>query len=202
MEQRVLTASSPPIDPKRRADSRYPSDDELVRLMAKYQSFNKVAEHIGLKRESLKDFLRIRPNLKARMDEHRRKKLTPEQARENNSRSKREHARRYRAANPDEARRKRREQMNSYGPEYRQKWNHYNRLRRLELNKPDELAEEYCLILRNDPCVYCGKPMKEIDHIQPLALNGTGKWDNLTASCQSCNRRKNDTPLLLFMLRR
>lgn len=90
--------------------------------------------------------------------------------------------------------------MRSYSPEYRHKWNHYNRLRRQQVDIPDEQAQEYALILRGDPCCYCGAPMKEIDHIHPLALGGDGSWANLTAACLSCNRRKNAKPLLMFLL--
>lgn len=60
----------------------------------------------------------------------------------------------------------------------------------------------YIAILKKDPCCYCGAPMEEIDHIRPISGGGTNSWDNLTASCTSCNRKKNAMSLLEFMLRR
>lgn len=109
---------------------------------------------------------------------------------------------RIRAANPEETRRKRRQQMANYGPGYRQKWNHYNRLRRKGIAPPTPEAGEYALILRGDPCCYCGAPMEHVDHIEPIALGGIGDWDNLTAACALCNLQKNTKPLLTFLLER
>lgn len=178
----------------------YPDDATMVHLMELHREFNAVAAAVGVRRESLRDYLAVRPELLAAMTALRAPKLTPEQAENNNRRAQREYQRRYRAERPDEARRKRRDHMNSYGPEYRHRWNHYNRLRRRGLTTPDELANEYALILRADPCCYCGAPMEHIDHIVPIAGHGTGEWDNLTAACASCNLRKSDRTLLTFML--
>lgn len=131
-----------------------------------------------------------------------RPRLSAEQRAENARRSSREWARRWRAENPDEARRVRREQMRTYGPEYRQRWNHHNRLRRLAIAPPDDLAHEYALILRGDPCSYCGRPVEHIDHIEPIARGGDGQWTNLTGACAGCNWQKNARPLLIFLLDR
>lgn len=92
--------------------------------------------------------------------------------------------------------------MASYGPEYRRRWNHYNRLRRLAQSTPDDLSNEYAEIIADDPCCYCGAVMEHVDHIQPLASGGTGSWDNLTAACAACNFSKSDRPLLSFLLAR
>jgi 5-methylcytosine-specific restriction endonuclease McrA len=180
----------------------YPSNTELVALMTRLGNFNDVSREIGVRRESLRDYLNVRPALKAEMYARQTPRLTPDQAIENDRRAKREHARRYRAENPDEARRYRREHMNSYGPEYRHKWNHYNRMRRLAVAPPDELSNDYALILRGDPCSYCGRPTEHVDHIKPIASGGTGSWDNLTAACASCNGSKGPRELLDFMLLR
>lgn len=59
---------------------------------------------------------------------------------------------------------------------------------------------QYVNILRKDPCSYCGRPCEHIDHIDALAVGGTGAFDNLTAACAECNRRKQTKPLLLFLL--
>lgn len=63
----------------------------------------------------------------------------------------------------------------------------------------DALAVEYHSILRGDPCSYCGGPATEMDHIVPVFLNGDGAWNNFTPACRSCNARKHDKPLLLFL---
>lgn len=131
-----------------------------------------------------------------------RERMDPAERLRRDRQCSREWARRWRSENPDEARRVRREHMASYGPEYRRKWNHYNRLRRLDQATPDELSNEYALILAGDPCCYCGAPMKHVDHIHPIARGGSGSWDNLTAACASCNHQKSARPLLHFMLDR
>jgi 5-methylcytosine-specific restriction endonuclease McrA len=65
---------------------------------------------------------------------------------------------------------------------------------------PEE-SVDYGLLLLNDPCSYCGGPAGELDHITPLAGGGTHDWWNLTASCRSCNRRKNDRTVLDVLMR-
>lgn len=90
--------------------------------------------------------------------------------------------------------------MARYGRDYRHRWNHYNRLRRLAIAPPDELAVAYAEVLRRDPCCYCGAPMQHIDHIHPIACGGDGSWTNLTAACQRCNLHKGVRPLLAFLL--
>lgn len=64
----------------------------------------------------------------------------------------------------------------------------------------DSTATEYLRILHSDICSFCGKPAGTIDHIVPVAKGGTNDWDNLTAACPSCNSRKHDRSLLLFVL--
>jgi len=63
----------------------------------------------------------------------------------------------------------------------------------------DEQAREYSKILRNDPCVFCGRPFAEIDHIQPISKGGTSSWENLTSTCVECNRNKSSKSLLNFL---
>lgn len=203
--RRWLTSGDPGEAEKRAPGAgqhQYPADAEVVALMRQLQSESRVAEHLGVRRESFRDYMRSRPDLREAVASLRPELLTPEQVRENARRHSREFQRRFRAEHPEKARRLRREQMARYGPEYRHRWNHYNRLRRLAVAVPDEVANEYALILRGDPCCYCGKPMGHIDHIQPIARGGTGEWDNLTAACALCNQSKKDRPLLVFMLSR
>jgi 5-methylcytosine-specific restriction endonuclease McrA len=67
----------------------------------------------------------------------------------------------------------------------------------LPVLSPDDLA--YMALLRHDPCSYCGEPAGTIDHIHPLNSGGSGGWENLTASCRSCNPSKGTATLLAFL---
>lgn len=47
------------------------------------------------------------------------------------------------------------------------------------------------MFLRHNPvCLHCSRPAEEVDHIIPLAQNGTNKWDNLQPLCKSCHSKK------------
>lgn len=41
-------------------------------------------------------------------------------------------------------------------------------------------------------CQYCGAPAENIDHVIPKSRGGLHSWDNVVASCKSCNARKED----------
>jgi len=41
-------------------------------------------------------------------------------------------------------------------------------------------------------CQYCHRPAENIDHVVPRSRGGTHTWDNVVASCRSCNSRKED----------
>lgn len=56
--------------------------------------------------------------------------------------------------------------------------------------------------LTADPCAYCDKPGREVDHIVPVAEGGTNDWTNLTASCWRCNSEKRTKSLLHFLLQK
>lgn len=65
-----------------------------------------------------------------------------------------------------------------------------------------EWRRRYRQILRADPCAYCGGPGGQVDHIVPKARSNRGQeqsWHNLTATCDECNNRKADAPLLLWL---
>ncbi len=62
--------------------------------------------------------------------------------------------------------------------------------------------EPYIQALLQDPCSYCGGVSTTIDHIVPVADGGSDDWENLTPACFSCNRRKWDRSLLLFLAHR
>lgn len=50
-----------------------------------------------------------------------------------------------------------------------------------------------------DPCAYCGAPSTQLDHITPRSRGGDDAWDNRAGTCASCNGRKQDVPLLVWM---
>ena len=47
----------------------------------------------------------------------------------------------------------------------------------------------------NHECGYCGKRADTIDHVVPRALGGPNTWENVTAACGKCNRRKSNKTL-------
>lgn len=81
-------------------------------------------------------------------------------------------------------------------------WHRQDRARRRLLHQVGADADSvaYVEVLRCDPCSYCGLPCEHVDHIESVASGGSGAFDNLTAACGSCNRRKQDKPLLEFLL--
>lgn len=41
-------------------------------------------------------------------------------------------------------------------------------------------------------CQYCGADAENIDHVMPRSRGGPHSWENVVASCRSCNSRKED----------
>ena len=41
-------------------------------------------------------------------------------------------------------------------------------------------------------CQYCNRAAENIDHVVPRSRGGPHEWDNVVASCRSCNARKGD----------
>jgi 5-methylcytosine-specific restriction endonuclease McrA len=41
-------------------------------------------------------------------------------------------------------------------------------------------------------CQYCSRPAENIDHVVPRSRGGPHTWENVVASCRSCNARKED----------
>ncbi len=41
-------------------------------------------------------------------------------------------------------------------------------------------------------CQYCNRAAENIDHVLPRSRGGGHTWDNVVASCRSCNSRKED----------
>lgn len=109
-----------------------------------------------------------------------------------------EHAKQWRATNV-EARRAYKAQWESTHPEIVRLSAWATEQRRREL-PPTVETVEYARILLADSCSHCGGPGGGIDHIIPQSCGGGGDWDNLTATCGSCNSQKYNKPLLAFML--
>ena len=52
--------------------------------------------------------------------------------------------------------------------------------------------EVYAAIRRSGPCVYCGEPASEVDHVRPLVRGGWEHESNIVPACTSCNASKHD----------
>ena len=77
------------------------------------------------------------------------------------------------------------------------------RARKLDAPQGDpRLTREYLLLIKDDPCVYCGAPGEDNDHIVSLVNGGAEAWDNFARTCRSCNTSKHDKHLLTCMLNR
>ena len=44
-------------------------------------------------------------------------------------------------------------------------------------------------------CQYCNRAAENIDHVVPRSRGGEHAWENVVASCRSCNARKEDRTL-------
>ena len=177
----------------------YPTSEDLVGKAKKVRYFSELAREFDIKREALKYYLESRPELKEAIQKEFDKNAPDPEEVQKTARK------RWRENHPDRVREINRRWARNQAPENRARWNHYNRERRMKdgalLQSPEDLS--YSSILLLDPCSYCQSTLEiTIDHIVPIVLGGDSKWDNLTASCKSCNSSKNSSPLLLFLLRR
>lgn len=88
---------------------------------------------------------------------------------------------------------------------YRRKWRRRNpdKLRGYAAARAaapfDAEALVYCEIIENDPCVYCGTPSEEIDHIIPVSVSRSSDWTNLAPACGRCNSSKGAKSLLEYL---
>lgn len=180
--------------------TNYPPEDELVEMMKELRTYKAVAAQLGLARESLKDYLKRRPELKARMDAHRPPLLSTEERASRNREAGRRYKARMQRDNPEHVRALNRKWAKNQSPEKRAQWNHYNRIRRLTDGEQRSAIPEH---LYEDPCAYCGEEGGTTDHIIPINNGGSSDEDNLTAACLSCNAAKGDRfSLLGFLLYR
>lgn len=59
---------------------------------------------------------------------------------------------------------------------------------------PEYHRNRAALLANDPPCVYCGQPATQADHIVPVALGGTHHAANLAPACAHCNASKKDRP--------
>lgn len=131
-----------------------------------------------------------------------------------NIEAKREENKRYRAKDPEAARQKERDyyartkerrrkqarekyERQKLDPVWREReWarlNYLNRLRYDHVGGVSKDVAEYAMMLRKEPCEYCGTLVAgEIDHVIPLSRGGLHERENLAPCCRSCNRSKRD----------
>lgn len=188
----------------KKGESNYPKDSELIALFAEHKTFNGVARAIGVRRESLRDYLKSRPVLDKACRANLKQRLTPEQRRANDKAAKRK----YRYANPETVKANKRKWSSGRDSDTVRKWNRHNRQKRadalaaFDMTPEDKLlSQDYEDILRGDPCSYCGEPpTSTVDHIQSVFAGGTDQWYNKTSACLSCNSSKREKDLLQFLL--
>jgi 5-methylcytosine-specific restriction endonuclease McrA len=85
---------------------------------------------------------------------------------------------------------------------YRKAWRQVNRPRGVEYRSGGREAIEYAQLINGNPCVYCGAPGVEVDHILPVTRGGDSNWMNMAPACRSCNARKQNKDVLQYLLRR
>lgn len=88
----------------------YPSDQKLIRLMQQHRSYHKVATEVGVRRESLRDYIERRPELHTAMEAERPPKLSEEHKRKRAKEASRKWAETNRRNNPEQVREARRDQ--------------------------------------------------------------------------------------------
>lgn len=83
-------------------------------------------------------------------------------------------------------------------------------VKRIELEQGMEVEDTLTLIdvlwvLSEKECAYCGEEIEEksrtLDHITPMKYYGGNTFSNVTMACASCNRIKNDLPVIMHMIR-
>lgn len=81
--------------------------------------------------------------------------------------------------------------------------NHLNgkHMRRVREGTARADAREYVVLVKRDPCSYCGGRGGTLDHITALSRGGGHEWENLTGACRACNGSKFTASPLLFLLR-
>jgi len=56
--------------------------------------------------------------------------------------------------------------------------------------------------MAGDPCVYCGEPSTQVDHLDSVAGGGGQDIGNFAPTCHTCNTYNGSDSALLFLARR
>lgn len=176
----------------------FPPNDVLIQMAKDSKSLTDLAQQLDVTRKSLKIYISKHQELSIVLD-LAIKKLTPEEVLANDNLAKQ----RWKENNRERVREINRRWARNQSPEKRAKWNHYNKVKRINplAEKPNSDTIEYAKIVNADPCSYCSGIGGTIDHIIPISDGGENIWTNYTGACRSCNSSKNNTPLLQYMLR-
>lgn len=99
-----------------------------------------------------------------------------------------------------------REYRQKYYAEHREEFREYSSRRRAAvrgatIEGTSRELKDWCRIILNDPCAYCGEPSASIDHVAPIDNGGVHGASNLVGACERCNRSKSTESLLFFLLR-
>ena len=54
--------------------------------------------------------------------------------------------------------------------------------------------------VRDEPCVYCGKPSNSWEHVVPKSKGGKKEVFNRVRACAKCNSDRGNKPFLIYML--
>lgn len=74
------------------------------------------------------------------------------------------------------------------------------RERRAAIAASEGVPADVVAALLEQPCAYCWAPASELDHVVPFSAGGRHDIDNVVPACRSCNARKANKSLLLFLL--
>jgi 5-methylcytosine-specific restriction endonuclease McrA len=64
-------------------------------------------------------------------------------------------------------------------------------------------SEQIAFVLSTGECIYCKTDLSykdaTIDHVISMRNGGENTYENIVCACGTCNRRKNDKPVLVFL---
>lgn len=66
------------------------------------------------------------------------------------------------------------------------------RVTRIQASTDGTIPKDEYARIRALPCVYCGAEHEHVDHVRPLARDGSHTVGNLVSACRPCNSSKND----------
>lgn len=172
---------------QREAGRRYrKANQEKERERSKHRreaNPDKAREAVRRSREKHRETTREADRLRAR----RNRENNPDKIREFN----RNYARRKRQEDPEKVREALRRWQRA-NPEKRAATDAHRRVRiKVHMSSMDiRWSTRWRIVIREDPCFYCGALSDHDDHYLSLAHNGTDHWYNLVRACATCNLSK------------